>query len=224
MAEQTLKTSSGVHDLVTRLRDEGVQAGRSEADRLVADAKRQAAQIVEEARAEAAALQESTRVDVEKEKEAAMQALRLAARDAVLELREGVSRHFERHVKRLVSQMTVDEEFIRALVLVLAGRTVGEFVQDKDAEVLVAAAMGDAVSEEDVETARARTRDFILGITGNMLREGVELLPDSEITGGARVRVKGEHAEIDLSDATVTALLMKNLLPRFQAILDGSEV
>ncbi len=223
MAEQTLKTSSGVHDLVTRLRDEGVQAGRSEADRLVAEAKQQAAQIVEAARAEAATLRETTRVDVEKEREAALQALKLAARDSVLELREGVSRHFEQHIKRLVSQTTTDEDFLRALVLVLAGRAASEFVQDRDAEVLVAARLGDPVSEEEVEAARARMREFILGITGNMLREGVELITDSEMTGGARVRVKGEHAEVDLSNATVTALLMKNLLPRFQAILDGSE-
>ena len=41
--------------------------------------------------------------------------------------------------------------------------------------------------------------------------------------GGARVRVKGEDAEVDLSDEAVSALLMKHLLPRFQAILQGSE-
>ena len=105
MAEQVEKTSSGVQDLIDRLRDQGVGAGRSEADRIVAEAREQAAQILAEARREADTLREQTRSDIEKEREAAQQALRLAARDTVLELLDGVARHFEQHVRRLLAHV-----------------------------------------------------------------------------------------------------------------------
>jgi V/A-type H+-transporting ATPase subunit E len=56
-----------------------------------------------------------------------------------------------------------------------------------------------------------------------MLREGVELLPDSSISGGAKVRLVNEQMEIDLSDKAIAKMLADRLSPRFQAILAGIE-
>jgi V/A-type H+-transporting ATPase subunit E len=56
-----------------------------------------------------------------------------------------------------------------------------------------------------------------------MLREGVELIPSSEIEGGARVRLVKENLEIDLSDKAIAKLLYQRILPRFKALLEGSE-
>ena len=50
------RTSEGVQALISRLRDEGVQSGREEAERLVTQAREEAARIVEAARAEAETL------------------------------------------------------------------------------------------------------------------------------------------------------------------------
>jgi V/A-type H+-transporting ATPase subunit E len=54
-----------------------------------------------------------------------------------------------------------------------------------------------------------------------MLREGLTLVPDSEIEGGARVRLVQDQLEIDLSDRAISRLIAQRLLPRFRAILDG---
>ncbi len=224
MAEQaTSKTSSGVQELISRLRDEGVQAGSKEAERLLAQARREAAEILQQARNEAARLRDSTHAEIEKERESATHALKLASRDTVLELRAAVSRHFEQHVKRLVSQVSVDEELVKSMILVLAGHAAADFVRDRDAEILVAHFMFGAGEDNEEASAHAdeRAHKLVLGITGNMLREGVELIPDTDISGGARIRVKGEEVEIDLSDEAVTELLVKQLLPRFQVILSG---
>jgi len=223
MAEQAEKTSSGVQELINRLRDEGVGAGRSEAERIVTEARGQAAALVSEARNECSALREQARIDIEQDREAAQQALRLAARDTVLELRDRVTRHFEQHVRRLVSQVSIDEDLVRSLILVLGGRVAEEVVRDRDAEIIVSQMLYDKAPAEDDGSADERARRFILGITGTMLREGLELIPEDSLGGGAHVRVKGEDAEIDLSDEAVSALLIKHLLPRFQAILEGSE-
>ena len=143
----------------------------------------------------------------------------------MLELREAVARHFKQHMKRLVSQVTKDEELVKSLILVLAGHAASDFVRDRDAEILVSAALfGEPPADPaDLEKARERSRELIMGITGDMLREGVELIPSTEVSGGARVRAKGEDAEVDLSDEAVSELLIKHVLPRFRAIIEGSE-
>jgi len=112
---------------------------------------------------------------------------------------------------------------VKSMILVLAGHAATDFVRDRDAEILVAHFMFGAGEDNETASARAdeRAHKLVLGITGNMLREGVELIPDTDISGGARIRVKGEEVEIDLSDEAVTELLMKHLLPRFQLILSG---
>jgi len=220
------RTSEGVQALISRLRDEGVQAGREEAERLLAAAREEAAHLVESARNEAENLRSRAKADAAREREAAIAALRLAERDTVLELREGIAHHFERHVKRLVSKAMLDEELVRSLVLVLAGQAASDFLTGREADVLVARSLFLGETPQDPrarEQADARVREFILGIAGEMLREGVELMPADELSGGVRVRLRGEDAELDLSDEAVAELLVRHLLPRFQALLSGAE-
>ena len=47
------------------------------------------------------------------------------------------------------------------------------------------------------------------------------IIPSSEVEGGARVRVVGEDLEIDLTNEAISKLLLKHLLPRYRAILEG---
>ena len=225
MADEATQTSSGVEALINRLRDDGVKAGRAESERMLADARREAADLVAKAQAEADALLAEAAKQIAKDREAAHQALKLAERDTVLELREGVTNHFKQHMRRLVSQVTKDEDLIRSLILVLAGHAASDFVDGKDAEILVSAALFDNPPDDAqaLETARARARQLILGISGDMLREGVELIPSSDVSGGARVRAKGEQAEVDLSDEAISELLIRHMLPRFRAIMEGAE-
>ena len=56
-----------------------------------------------------------------------------------------------------------------------------------------------------------------------MLREGIEIIPTSEVAGGVRVRLVGEDLEIDLTSEAVSSMLLKHLLPRYRGILGGSE-
>jgi V/A-type H+-transporting ATPase subunit E len=220
MAEET-PTSSGVQDLISRIRDEGVQAGRQEAERILAEAQQQAARMIEDAQSEVEEMRKKANAEIDTEKTAALEALKLAARDTGLRLEAEVIASFESCVERLVSPVAHDGSVIRALVLVLAGHAVEEFVQDKEIRVLAS----DLLYKEAEESPelKERARQSVLGITGEMLREGVELIPSSEVDGGARVRLVGENLEIDLTADAIHRVLMKHLLPRFRRILEGSE-
>ena len=218
MTEAT-HTSSGVQDLITRIRDEGVQAGKQEADTLLADARAQAASIVAEAKAQAAALHDEATANIDKEHAAALEALKIAARDAVLGLDAQVLGAFERHVRQLVSLETRDRDLVKGLVLALAGQAWEEQIKGKHAEVLIAKTLFEEHNQKEV---RKRTRSMVLGLTREMLGEGIDLIPADDVQGGARVRLVGEDLEIDLTEKAIGDLILKRLLPRYRSILEGS--
>ena len=218
MAEVS-KTSSGVRELISRIRDEGVQAGQQQADQILDDAKAQAAKIISDANTQADNARAKASTEIEAEKTAALEALRLAARDTTLELRSGIISGFESYVKRLVSAETAEKEVVKCIVLVLAGYAVEDFIDNKDLLVRVSKTLFEGADQSSLQ----RAHETVLEITSDMMREGIELVPSSDVSGGARVQVIGENLEIDLSDEAVSALILKHLLPRFHAILEGVE-
>lgn len=219
MAEPT-QTSSGVQELIDRIRTTGVQAAQEEADRLLRHARQQAAEIVAQANAEVEATQAKARAEMDAYRLAAMEALRLAARDTVLDLKARVMSRFEEFVKRLATSATRDKELVRSIVLVLAGHAAEEFIKDKEIEVRISSSL---LAGQTEPVFKEEGKLAILGLSSDMLREGMELVPDSDIEGGARVRLVHDKLEIDLSDRAVTQLIAQRLLPRFKAILEGAD-
>lgn len=220
MVEDTPQ-ASGVQALISRIRDDGVQAGRSKAEEIVAQARKEATRVVDEARQEAEEIRRKASADIESDSRAALEALKIAARDARLQLEAEVTSAFEQHVKRLVAPVTHDGDLIRALILALAGQAAEQFPPDQELQVLVSDLI--AGREHQNPALEQRIVEGVLGISGDMLREGVEIIPDTDVPGGARVRVVGESLEIDLTDDAIAALLLKHLLPRYRRILEGTE-
>ena len=103
----------------------------------------------------------------------------------------------------------------------LAGQAAEQYPVDQELEILVSDMLA-GKADENAELDKT-IRDSVLGISSNMLREGVEIIPSSQVSGGARVRVVGEDLEIDLTSEAISTLLLKHLLPRYRGILDGSQ-
>ena len=211
MTEPTT-TESGVQGLIDRLREEGVRAGRETADQILTEARERAAHIVEQAKAEANAMLEEARADMEKERAAANESLRLAIRDSELRMAAELKASFSAHVRRLVSMEMQDKEFLRQVILAVAGLVSGDKVcSGQPAEVLLP---GDLFVADErgaglTELGKERLRHLVLGISGEMLREGVVLKPAPDAEGGIRLRMAGEDLEIDLSDRAISAFLRK---------------
>ena len=85
MADETPQ-ASGVQELISRIRDDGVQAGKEEAERLVVQARREAARLLADAQAQADEMRQKASAEIESVKHAALEALKLAARDSELQL------------------------------------------------------------------------------------------------------------------------------------------
>jgi V/A-type H+-transporting ATPase subunit E len=213
-------TGAGVQTLVDRIRDQGVLAATEKANKIVRDAEAKSAKMLADAKREVEQLREKARIEIESNHAAALEALKLSVRDTVLQLKAKVSSAFEVFVQRLVTSATRDEQFIKSIVLVLAGQVEKELIGDKEIEILISDSI---LTGQPNEKLRERTKQTILTLSSEMLREGVELVPSSDIEGGASVRLIKDKLEIDLSDKAISRLLYQRISPRFQALLEGSE-
>ena len=218
--QEQSKAGAGVQNLVDRIRDQGVLAATEKANKILRDAEAKSAKMLADAKREVEQLRENARVEIESNHAAALEALKLSARDTVLQLEAKVASAFEVFVQKLVTSATRDEKFIKSIVLVLAGHAEKELIGDKEIEILISESILTGQPNEKLEE---RAKQTILGLSSEMLREGVELIPSSEIEGGASVRLIKDKLEIDLSDKAIAKLLYQRILPRFKALLEGSE-
>lgn len=215
--------SSGVNELITQLKERGVDAGKKKAEGIIEEAHRRAAQIVAKAKAEAEDHMRKSRTDMEAERKAAEAALQSAYRDTVLRLVSALTTHFEDQVRRLVSQELQEKEVIRKLILEVAGQATPRDLGDLPVEILLPTEL---VGVEELRSKPEEVREgtlthFVMEMSGEMLREGIALKPMGENTPGIRIRLVGQDVEIDLTEQAVADLLLKHLLPRYRAVLEG---
>ena len=223
MMADTPQQSSGVEELIQQLRNQGVDVGRKEAERIVEEAHRRAAKIVANAKAEAEQVRIKARTDAETEQKAAEAALQSAYRDTVLRLVSALTTHFQDQVRRLVSRELREKEFIRKLILEVARQAVPCDLGTQPAEILLPTELVgvDALRAKPEEFREGTLTHFVMEMSGEMLREGIELKPMEENTPGIRIRLVGQDIEIDLTEQAVADLLLKHLLPRYRAVLEG---
>jgi V/A-type H+-transporting ATPase subunit E len=214
--------SSGVQELIDRLREQGVEEGKEEADQLVADARRRAADTLDQARREADEIVQNAREEADRLRAAGEDALRLAGRDAMLALKEEVSDQFGGQVRRLVSACLRDEQFMQRLILEIAGRAAPKETEGR-VELLLPE---DMVSPKDLEGQPKEVKEgtlshFVLGLAGETLREGVTCAAAPDNTPGVTVRLVDEDVEINFNEQALTQFLLRHLLPRFRALMHG---
>ena len=222
MTEQS-KTTSGVQELIERLRNQGVDAGQREAQRIVDEGTTRAAQIVAEAKAEADQIRAKTRTETDAQRADALAALQLAARDTVLSLRADIRSNFADRVKRLVSLEVRDPDFLKRLILEVARQATPDDLGAQPVEILLPAeAVGiDELRAKPEEVKEGDLTHFVLTLTSEMLREGIMLKPGGDKAAGIRVRLVGKDYEIDLTEGAIADVLLRHLLPRFQALIEG---
>ncbi|MCX5494451.1 hypothetical protein OSH11_07050 [Kaistia dalseonensis] len=222
---QAQKTESGVETLIARLRDQGVAAGRSEAERLKAEAEAAARAIIDGAEKEAQAKIEAARKEAEAFRRAGEDALKQAARDIALELKERLARRFADDVGKAVSDAMRDEDMLKRMILALVGRVRTESGADQSADIellLPRAVIGlDDLRRKPEELREGPLTRLVAAFTGEMLREGVRYGRAEDGTGGITIVLADRGVSIDVTDKAVADALLAHMQPRFRAILEG---
>lgn len=216
-------TAKGVDALIARLRDDGVASGKAEAERLIAEAQAQAAKILDDAKTVAEKTKSDAQAAADRYTQAGEQALNTAMRDAILTMKSTLMARFEQDVQRLTTKHVADPEMLKQLVLELVGRAGSEASMGDDTKVyLPAEAVGPDAYVADAEDIQSgELTQFVLGLTEEMLKEGVTLHAASDLHGGIRAETGADGVTLDLSDQAIAALLMQHLRPRFRAVLEG---
>ncbi len=216
---------SGVQELIDRLRSEGVESGRSEAERLIEEANAEKRRILEEAEQEAQRRKEAAQQEVDRTKQAAQDALRQAARDTVVDLRQQMLDHFRADVRNLVSTEMREQEVIKQLILQAAARAGAEIAAfDADRLEIVLPRDVPGVAELTDDPARLEQDELVRlvnAITGDRLREGLTFRVADDRQQGIRVIATDQDVEFDLTEEAMADLILTHLQPRFRALLDG---
>lgn len=217
--------SSGVEQLIERLREQAIDAGQAKAESIVTDAQRRAAWLIGEAEQEAKNILKKAQAEADSMRSAGLDALNLAARDALLRLRDTLLGSFSQEVQRVVGDKMADQHFMEQLILALAGQ-----VRDKtglDRQQQLTFLLPETIS--GVEELRKNPEELRQGelshvsaaIAGDLLRKGVRFEVDDEVKSGLVIRLEDNAMLIDFTDEAVAALLLKHLQPRFRALLQG---
>ncbi|WP_417594226.1 ATPase [Oceanospirillum sp.] len=215
--------SSGIDALVERLRQEGVDKGRTEANQILRDAEKEADLLLKQAREEADTMLAKAKREVAQKRQAGEDALKMAARDLLLDVKESLARSFTDQVERLIEQQMDNREFVQRMVLELVGRTAADAGLDEadNIEVLLPEnVIGlDELRRNADEYKTGRLSQFVQSLSVELLRDGVSFSTHSG--SGIRVRLVGKEVEVDLTDSAVSQLLLRHLQPRFRALLEG---
>ncbi len=215
--------SAGVEGLINRLRDQGIEQGRSQAEALITAAQQQAAEIIAAATAEAETIVMKGKEESKKLKIAGEDAIRLAMRDTVLAMEGDLLNEFVNRLRLMVKGVLADPAFLERLILEVASKA-ATALADKRAELLLPS---EFVSLEDLkkkpEEARPGTlMQFVQSLSGGMLREGMSFGVSDEGAAGIKIRLVDEDVQIELTENAVNSLLIRHMLPRFRALLRGA--
>ena len=173
---------SGVEDLIRRLREEGTVDGRRRGEELFDEAHQRAEQHLANARLEADRILQEANAEAQRVQLAGEEAVRLAVRDATLRLRSELVEQFSQRVRRLVAQTLESHDFLQALILEVAGKSISS--REQQLKVLLPEdVVGiEQLRREPEEVKEGTLSHFVLALAGQMLREGVEIC---ERTDGA---------------------------------------
>ena len=182
--------------LLEKIRKDGVEAAQTEADAIVAKARKDAAEITAKAQTEAEATIARAQAEATLAAHGAEATIRQAARDVLLKLGQDIEALFVRTLGGVVDETLTPGPLVEKLVA--------------DA---VAAYLG---TGHIVLTAGA---DLVPALKARLAKQGeVTVETDAQMGTGFRVRLHGGRVEHDFSGEAITEALAALLRPQLAAL------
>ena len=220
-ADKQTTISVGVQELIEKLRNQGVDTGRQEGSKIVANAEAQAAATIADAEKRAAAIVSKAREEADFITKAGKEALQLAERNVVLELKDYLLDQFSDQIRAVVSQSMENDKLLEAMILEVAGQN--NLRGEKNIEVILPRkVIGVDELRDSPELLKAGgLLEFVMKRATSMLTKGVTFQVGNAQQSGISFRLKDKDIQVDLTDEAVAAVLLKYLQPRFRALLEG---
>ena len=197
-----------LEQLTRKLYDEGLEKGRAEADRLVAEAKAEAARIVAEAEAKAEAVVKQAQERADDTAKNAMTEIALAGRQAVAKIKtEIVEAVVAKSTAAGVKAANLDGTFVKEMLLAVAKNWNGAAGSKVELTALLP------------ETARTQLDSAMKAAAADLLKAGVEVGYSAEVRSGFKVAQKEGGYYISFSDDDFNALLGSYLRDKVRDLL-----
>ena len=196
--------------MTRKLYDEGLEKGRADADKLVADAKAEAARLVTEAKAEAEAIVKAAEAKAEDLRKNSMAEISLAGKQAVAKLKEQVAEMIiAKSTVEGVKAANLDAEFVKKMLLEVAHNWNGASSENVSLSAMLP------------EAAKAELDAAIEKSTKELLAAGVEVGYSKNVKSGFKVGAKNGGYYISFSDEDFNALLGEYLRDKVAALIFG---
>ena len=197
-----------LQELTRKLYDEGLEKGRAEADKLVADARREAEKIVSDARSEAAEIVSRARAEAEDAGKNILTEVALAGRQAVAKIKSEIaSMIVAKATAAGVKEAALDPAFIKEMLLAVAGNWNGA-----DAGKVELKALLPEAERTKLDAAFGKSAQ-------ELLAAGIEVGYSNEVKSGFKVGAKDGGYYISFSDADFDALLGEYLREKVSDML-----
>ena len=192
-----------LQQLTQKLYDEGLEKGRAEAERLVAEAKTNAAKIVKEAEAQAAKILAEANTKAQDVTE-----ISLAGKQALSKIKAEISSMIiAKSTAPAVKAATLDPEFVKQMLLTVAKNWSGADSSKNQLKAL----LPEAEQKAFEATFEAAAKE--------LLAAGVEVGYSKEVRTGFKVGAKDGGYYISFSDQDFDALLKEYLRDKVYKML-----
>lgn len=199
-----------LQELTRKLYDEGLEKGRADADKLVADAKAEAARLVAEAKAEAEAIVKAAEAKAEDLRKNSMAEISLAGKQAVAKLKEQVAEMIiAKSTVEGVKAANLDAEFVKKMLIEVAHNWNGASSESVSLEALLPEA-----KKAELDAAMEKSAK-------ELLAAGVEVGYSKSVKSGFKVGAKNGGYYISFSDEDFNALLGEYLRDKVAALIFG---
>jgi V/A-type H+-transporting ATPase subunit E len=197
---------------ISRLRAEGVEAAKKEAEEIRHGAKQEAEEIIRAAKAEAEKIRQEAEQERAKTVARTRTDLELAARDVVGYLRVTLNRALTAVLERMVAATLADPDFLKNLILQLVK------------EYAAAEVRGEArLTIRVPEAMEAQFREWLLAQCRIRDRESGQPAFVPEIVGALReagFEYKLGSGTVEVTTNSVVKLLSEIITPELQALID----
>ena len=200
-----------LQQLTQKLYDEGLEKGRAEAERLVAEAKTNAAKIVKEAEAQAAKILAEANTKAQDVEKNAMTEISLAGKQALSKIKAEISSMIiAKSTAPAVKAATLDPEFVKQMLLTVAKNWSGADSSKNQLKAL----LPEAEQKAFEATFEAAAKE--------LLAAGVEVGYSKEVRTGFKVGAKDGGYYISFSDQDFDALLKEYLRDKVYKMLSNA--
>ncbi|MHC4716011.1 MAG: V-type ATP synthase subunit E family protein [Planctomycetota bacterium] len=202
--------ADSIESFVAKLQEEGVDAGRAEAAKIVEEAQAQAEQIVAGARAEADKITAGAQQEAERTLQQSQAELAMAARDAVLRLRETITSALRVVFREGAAKALGDDEFLASLLHDIAQEYARQdAVHDWPVEF--------RVSDEKLHQATEWAIREMTGKGGEDWRSRIDLRGGLKAAGFEYVTSGGT---VEVTPESVAAVMAEMIAPRLREMID----